>query len=535
MLEFPTWKRVILWFMTLAFTFAAVPSMANLAGLSWPSFLPSPTINLGLDLAGGSHMLLEAQRSQVAKTQLDSMEESVRTALSHAKPPIAISDFSRSGDSFSFIVKDPKQVDAAQALIEPMTKGAGYTGHRDWTIQVDSGDRIVLTETQAGLDIKMDQAMNSATDVVRRRIDALGTREPDIRRQGSNRIVVEVPGLTNPKQLKELLGKTAKLEFKLVDTKALPSDVAKGIANPGSELVPGAPGSDYAGQMIAVKRLGGIRGDSLVNAQQAFDQRTNEPVVNITFNSQAAARWARITTNNVGKQFAIILDGKVISAPRINEPILSPTSQISGGFTVQSANQLAIALRSGALPVNLTVIEERTVGPELGADSIRSGLTAMAIGSLLVVVLMIASYGRFGIYATIALVFNILMILGIMALIGSTLTLPGIAGLVLTIGAAVDANVLINERIREERKRGRKVIASVENGYREASRAIWDANITNVIAAIVLASIAGSGPVRGFAIVLIIGIATTIFTAVYLTRMWVALWLRKARPSDLNL
>ena len=273
----------------------------------------------------------------------------------------------------------------------------------------------------------------------------------------------------------------------------------------GSEIFPYAESSQFAGQSVAVRRLGGIRGDNLTGAQQGFDPQTNEPVVNIQFDQQGGARFARLTTENVNRPFAIILDGEVLSAPNINEPILGGQAQISGGFTVDTANNLAISLRSGALPVDLTVIEERTVGPDLGADSIRRGTLAMMIGSVAVIVLMIVTYGRFGIYSTIALAFNVLMILGIMAGLNTTLTLPGIAGFVLTIGAAVDANVLINERIREERKRGRRVIAAVENGYKEASRAIYDANITNFIAGVLL-FLFGSGPVRGFAVVLVIGL-----------------------------
>ena len=280
--------------------------------------------------------------------------------------------------------------------------------------------------------------------------------------------------------------------------------------------------------------MGGIRGDNLVGAQQTFDPQTNDPVVSITFDQQGGARFANLTRENVNKPFAIILDGKVLSAPNINEPILGGSASISGGFTTETANNLAISLRSGALPVDLAVIEERTVGPDLGADSIRSGLLAMTIGSVAVIVLMIVTYGRFGIYATAALVINVLMILGIMAALNTTLTLPGIAGFVLTIGAAVDANVLINERIREERKRGRRVVAAVETGYKEASRAIYDANVTNFIAGVLL-FLFGSGPIRGFAVVLVIGLFTSVFTAVTLTRRWVAGWLRKARPIDLNL
>ena len=432
------------------------------------------------------------------------------------------------------MLEDPGQVDAARDLLEPLTTGAGMTGQRDWTIQVVDGTRFLVTPTRAGLDLALSQAMDSATDVVRKRIDALGTREPTIIRQGRQRIVVQVPGLEDPEALKQLLGQTANLEFKLVDTSVMPADIARGVVPPGSEIVPYAADSQFAGQSIAVRRLGGIRGDSLTNAQQTFDTQTNAAVVSITFNSDGAQRFARLTTENVNRPFAIILDGQVLSAPNINEPILGGTAIISGSFTVDSANQLAIALRSGALPVSLTVVEESTISAELGADSIDKGGIAMGVGTLALMLFIVATYGRFGVYACAALTLNFMMILGIMALMGTTLTLPGIAGFVLTIGAAVDANVLINERIREERARGRRVVAAVEAGYKEASRAIFDANITNSIAA-VLMFLFGSGPVHGFAVVLMIGIVTSVFTAVTLTRMWVAGWLRKARPSDITL
>ena len=534
MLDFPRWKRLFLWGITLIAVLAAVPSIVSLTGARWPSALPDPTVNLGLDLAGGSHILLEADPAQVARQRLDTMEEAVRDALRTAQPRIRHGEISTAGGRLSVMLEDAGQVDAARDAIEPLTTGAGLTGQRDWTIQVLDGTRIVVAPTQAGLDLAVTQAMDSATEVVRKRIDALGTREPTIIRQGDNRIVVQVPGLDDPQALKDLLGQTANLEFKLVDTSVPLADAAQGMAPPGSEIVPYAPGTPFAGSAIAVERLGGIRGDSLTNAQQSFNPQTNEPVVTITFDANGAARFARLTTQNVNRQFAIILDGKVLSAPVINEPILGGTAEISGSFTVESANALAISLRSGALPVDLTVIEERTVGPDLGADSIRSGILAMTIGSLLVIALMVASYGRFGLYATAALILNVLMILGIMAVMNTTLTLPGIAGFVLTIGAAVDANVLIYERIREERKRGRRVIAAVETGYAEASRAIYDANVTNFIAGVLL-FLFGSGPVRGFAVVLIIGLFTSVFTGVTLTRMWVAGWLRRARPSDLTI
>jgi preprotein translocase subunit SecD len=531
MLDFPRWKRIWLWALTLLAVAAALPTLVTQMGGAWPSFLPNPQVHLGLDLAGGSRLLLEANPEQVAKQRLDSLNESVRTALRDAKPRIRTGDVSTAGGKLTFMLEDPAQVDAAREAILPLMNGGGTV--REWDLQILDGNRFVLTPTKAGLDEAVQQAMKSATEVVRKRIDALGTREPTIVQQGDTRISVEVPGLADPQALKDLLGKTAKLEFKLVDTNALQSDIAQGIAPPGDEIVPYAPGTPLAGSSIAVRRLGGIRGDSLTNAQQSFDQRTNEPIVNIQFDSQGAEKFARLTSENVNKPFAIILDGQVLSAPNINEPILGGSAMIQGNFTVESANQLAISLRSGALPVDLTTIQQGTVGPELGADSIHKGVMAMLIGAGAVVVLMIITYGRFGFYADIALVFNVLMLLGIMAIMNTTLTLPGLAGFVLTIGAAVDANVLIYERIREERKRGRRVIAAVENGYKEASRAIYDANITNFIGGVLLFMF-GSGPVKGFAVVLIVGLFTSVFTGVTLTRMWVANWLRRARPTELN-
>jgi preprotein translocase subunit SecD len=531
MLDFPRWKQVWFWFITLACALAALPSLFSLANARWPSVLPSPMVNLGLDLAGGSHILLEANPAQVTRQRLESMEESVRSKMKRATPAIEIGDISSKDGRLSFMLQNPAQVDAAREQILPMTNGAGLTGQRDWDIKVEDGSRFVLTPTQAGIDLAVTQAMDTATEVVRKRIDALGTREPTIIRQGADRIVVQVPGLKDPQALRDLLGKTAKLEFKLVDTTASPSDVAQGIAPPGSQIVPFA--DTKAGvAAIAVKRLGGIKGDQLTNAQPGNDSRTNEPIVSIEFDQQGGAKFAKLTTENVNRPFAIILDGKVLSAPNINEPILGGSAQITGSFSVESANSLAIALRSGALPVDLRVVEERSVGPDLGADSIKKGMIAMLVGTIALMTFIIVTYGRFGVYACIALVFNVLMILGIMAVIGTTLTLPGIAGFVLTVGAAVDANVLIYERIREERARGRKVVSALEVGYTEASRAIFDANITNVIAAVLMFGF-GTGPIKGFAVVLIIGIATSVFTAVSLTRMWVAGWIRKTRPADL--
>jgi len=530
MLDFPLWRRIFLWSVTLVLVIASLPSIASLANVRWPDALPNPQVNLGLDLAGGSHILLEAQPEQVARQRLDVMEESVREALAEATPRIRIGDVSTAQGRLSFMLEDAGQLDAAREILLPLINGTGLI--REWDLAVVDTSTLVLTPTQQGTDQAVTNAMDSATEVVRRRIDALGTREPTIIRQGATRIVVQVPGLSDPQELKDLLGQTAELEFKLVDINALPSDVAQGIAPPGSEIVPYAAGTDFAGQSIAVRRLGGIRGDTLTGATSGVDPQTNENVVNIQFNPQGGARFATLTTQNVNRPFAIILDGEVLSAPNINQPIIGGGAQISGSFTAESANELAIQLRSGALPVDLTVVEESTISAELGADSIESGVLAMGVGAFLLMAFIIATYGRFGVYACVALAINFLMILGVMAIMNTTLTLPGIAGFVLTIGAAVDANVLINERIREERARGRRVMQAVEAGYREASRAIFDANITNAIAAVLMFAF-GSGPVRGFAVVLMIGIATSVFTAVTLTRMWAAGWLRRKRPTEI--
>ena len=535
MLDFPTWKRVMLWAITLALVAAALPSIAALSNIRWPAALPDPEVNLGLDLAGGSHILLEADPAQVATQRLETLEEAVRDALRDAEPRIRHGDVSTADGNLTFMLDDAGQVDAAREAILPDLNGPGLV--REWSLQVVDESRFVISPTTQGLEEAVTNAMDSATEVVRRRIDELGTREPTIIRQGDTRIVVQVPGLSDPQALKELLGQTANLEFKLVDPslqEEMTLEEARERAPTGTQILPYAEDGPQAGLYMVVRRLGGLRGDTLTGAQQGFDSRDNQPVVNIQFDSAGGTKFAQLSTQNVERRFAIILDDEIISAPQFNEPILGGAAQISGSFTVESANNLAIQLRSGALPVELTVIEERTVGPDLGAESIQRGAIAMGIGSVLVVLLMMAAYGRFGVYATTALVLNVLMLLGVMALLNTTLTLPGIAGFVLTIGAAVDANVLINERIREERKKGRRVIAAVENGYREASRAIYDANVTNFIAGVLL-FLFGSGPIRGFAVVLIIGLFTSVFTAVTLTRMWVAGYLRAKRPTDLNI
>ncbi len=530
MLEFPRWKVWLVSLVVAAGVLLSIPSL--LAGTpyagAWPKWLPQYKISLGLDLAGGSHLLLEADANDALKQRLQAKEDEIATEL-RRDPPIDIGDISTAGGRLSFLVRDPRQVDAAVERMRSLTKPLALTGNRDWDVQVVDSTRIVLTPTPSGTTQALKDAMSVARDVVRRRIDPGGTKEITVITEGGNRILVQVPGVEDPDALKKLIGQTARLEFKLVDLSANPQDVQQGRAPPGSQVLSMADGSGF----IAVKRRVMVSGDQLTDARQSFDQ-DGRPDINIKFNTAGARRFGRVTQENVGKPFAIILDDKVLSAPNINEPILGGNAQISGSFTVQSAHDLAVSLASGKLPVKLNVIEERTVGPDLGKDSIHKGVIASAVSIALVMIFMLVTYGRFGVYANIALVVNAFLILGIMAMFNATLTLPGIAGFILTIGAAVDANVLINERIREEIRRGRRLIDAVETGYHEAFRAIFDANVTHVISAGIMAYF-GSGPVRGFAVVLLIGVVTSVFTAVYFTRMLVALWIRHARPRALHI
>ncbi len=539
MLEFPRWKTVSILLVTLCVALLSVPSLVPPA---WTASLPAwaqPRVNLGLDLAGGSHIMLQADIADVRLQRMQVMERNIRTAMRGergAEDDVGIGPITRTGNSLTFMLRDSSQIDEARERLNGFTTGDVTTGQRTWTIEVRDSNRMVLTQTAAGLRTFVAGAMAGARDIVERRVNALGTREPTIVLEGEERIVVQVPGLQDPQQLKDLLGQTARLEFRMVLPRGSydAAEAAAGRAPVGSEVVQYLDPQEGFQPFEVVSRQVMISGDQLENAQQTFDQRTGRPVVSISFNGAGAATFARVTRENVGRQFAMLLDGQVLSAPSIDEPIPSGTAQISGSFTTESANSLSIALRSGALPVKLTVVEERTVTPELGAESIRWGAIAATVATLLTLIFMLFAYGRFGVYANIALVANILMILGVMALFGTTLTLPGIAGFVLTIGAAVDANVLINERIREELRRGRRVFDAIETGYSEASRAIFDANTTNVIAAVMMFSF-GSGPIKGFAVVLAIGIVTSVFTAVTLTRLMVAHWVRRERPAQITI
>jgi preprotein translocase subunit SecD len=535
MLDFPRWKTWLVMLTTIVGCLLAVPTIVPAPYNSWmPDRVKEMRINLGLDLAGGSELLVEASPDDIAKEQRDGMEDNVRVAMRRAEPKkIEIGDISNQNGALSFMLRNPQDADRARELAYNLTNGVGATGQRDWNVEVRDSSRILLTPTEAGLDAKTKEIMEAAREVIRRRLDPDGTKEVAIALQGANRIQIQYPGLTDTERVKKRLGETAKLEFKLVFPDQ--SQVASGIPAAGSEILPYIEkGSKTAASKIAVYRQLGVSGDDLIKANQAFDQDGITPVVSITFNTRGGTKFARLSTENLNKRFAMILDGTVISAPEFISPILTGQAQITGDFSIETANDLAVQLQSGKLPVALKIVDERTIGPDLGQESIDKGVRAGLVATLALIAFMILTYVRFGMFTTAALLVNALLILGAMALLGGTLTLPGIAGFVLTIGAAVDANVLINERIREEVARGRATIQACEFGYKEASRAIFDANFTNVISAVIMFWF-GSGPIRGFAVVLAIGIVTSVFTGVTMTRLMVSHYLERNRPSTLNI
>jgi preprotein translocase subunit SecD len=384
-----------------------------------------------------------------------------------------------------------------------------------------------MTFTDAGVSQRLATVVEQSIEVIRRRVDELGTVEPSIQRQGSDRILVEAPGERDPTRLKDIIGRTAQLTFHLVDVTADPVDAAAGRSPAGTIVIPSV---DEPTIPYVVEEVPLLSGEDLTDAQAAFEQQTNEPVVSFRLSTNGARRFAIVTSENVGRPFAIVLDNEVISAPVIREPITGGSGQISGSFTVQTANDLAVLLRAGALPARLAVIEERTVGPGLGADSIAAGRIASLIGAVAVAVFMVLAYGLFGVFANLALIVNIILIFAVLTLLQATLTLPGIAGIVLTMGMAVDSNVLIFERIREEQRMGRSAVTAIDTGFQRAFGTIMDANITTLIAAAVLFQM-GSGPVRGFAVTLTVGVITTVFTAISFTRLLVAVWVRRRRPT----
>jgi preprotein translocase subunit SecD len=524
MLFFTRWKAAAILVTALVVCLLAVPNFFPESTIRhWPVWAQRHIV-LGLDLQGGSHLLLEVDSGAVRKEQLQSINDDVLRVLRAARIPFTGRVIR--GNTVEVRITRDTDVDTAvsklRELSQPMTGILGSTGQRNIEVTENAG-LVTVAPTDPALLERVRQAVDQSIQIIERRVNELGLVEPTIQREGANRILVQVPGLQDPSRLKEILGKTAKLDFRMVDM-SMTVEQAQEAHPSDSEILDGEGGQKW---LIEKRVL--VSGADLTDAQPGFDQRTNEPIVTFRFNTSGARKFAEATQANVGRPFAIVLDNKVISAPVIREPILGGSGQISGNFTIQQANDLAILLRAGALPAPLTIVEERTVGPGLGQDSINAGERAAYAGAALVIIFMFATYGLFGLFANIAVAVNIAMIFGVLSLLSATLTLPGIAGIVLTVGIAVDSNVLIYERIREEVRSGRSAINAIDAGFSRALATILDSNITTFIAAAVLFYI-GTGPVRGFAVTLGIGILTSLFTAFTLTRLIVAYWVRLWRP-----
>jgi len=529
MLYFTRWKALAIILTALVVCLCAVPNFFPEAKVkTWPVWAQRHLV-LGLDLQGGSYLLLEVDSNYVKKEKLDTVRDDVRRVLREAK--IGYTGLASHPDNVEVHVKDTELQPALAKLRElsqPLTGLLGSNGQRSLEVTDAGGGLIRLTVPPAAITERVRQSVDQSIQIVERRVNELGTVEPLIQREGTDRILVQVPGLQDPTRLKELLGKTAKLDFRMVDSSVSPDQALQGKAPPDSEVLMSSTSPKIP---YVIKKQVVVSGADLTDAQPGFDQRSGEPIVSFRFNTSGSRKFAQATSENVGQPFAIVLDNEVISAPVIREPITGGSGQISGNFTVQAANDLAILLRAGALPAPLTIIEERTVGPGLGQDSIEKGELAAYVGSIMVIVFMLLTYRLFGVFANIAVAINVAMIFGVLSLLNATLTLPGIAGIVLTVGIAVDSNVLIYERIREELRGGRNAISAIDAGFKRALSTILDSNITTFIAAAVLFYI-GTGPVRGFAVTLGIGIITTVFTAFTLTRLIVAGWVRWKRPQS---
>ena len=537
MLQIDMWKRVVIWGVVALGLLLALPNgfysrveMHNDAvaaietgssdprlveGVSqWPSWMPSGLVNLGLDLRGGAHLLAEVQVTDVYQARVEGMWPEIRDLLREERARIGPIRLQPGAESELRVrlVEKPEEIEYAAGLVRGLARPVvSLTGAGASDIEVSTeGDQIIVTLSEAEMLATDDRTVRQALEIIRRRIDEVGTREPTIQRQGADRILIQVPGVGSAAELKQIIGTTAQLTFQPVVSRTTNAEERAGA---GNEVLPSVEDEN---QYYILERAPVVTGEELVDAQPDFDQN-GRPAVSFRFNPTGARKFGNYTAENIGNLFAIVLDGEVISAPVIQGHIPGGSGIITGNFTVESSTNLAVLLRAGALPAGLDFLEERTIGPELGADSIEAGKIACIVAFALVLVFMFLSYGTFGIFANIALIINVGLIFGLLSLIGATLTLPGIAGIVLTIGMAVDANVLVFERIREEIKSSRGPARAIELGYEKALSAITDANITTFITALILYAM-GSGPVRGFAITLGLGIITSVFTAIFVTR-----------------
>ncbi len=542
MLQIAVWKRIIIWFLCIGGLLIALPNafysrvetfndakLLNETSDKWPSFLPSSLVNLGLDLRGGAHLLAEVQVADVYEQRMAALWPDVRDMLRAERNKVGTIRLQKGKlDELRIKLSNPTEIGTGINLLNALAKpvsGVGSIGKLDLDI-VSEGDEIIVRLSAAERRATDERTMQQALEIIRRRIDEVGTREPTIQRQGSERILIQVPGIGSASELKQLIGTTAQLTFQPVIAARVESG---SLAGSGQELLPAL---DNPSEFYLLDAGAVVTGEELVDAQPSFDQN-GRPAVNFRFNPSGARKFGDYTAENIGNPFAIVLDNEVISAPTIQSHIPGGSGIITGSFTIEESTELAILLRAGALPAGLTFLEERTIGPELGADSIQAGKVACIVAFGAVLVFMVASYGLFGLFANVALMINVGLIFGLLSGIGATLTLPGIAGIVLTIGMAVDANVLIFERIREELVSSKGPARAIELGYEKAMSAILDANITTFIAAVIL-FVMGSGPVRGFSITLGLGIITSVFTAIFVTRLLIVMWFERRRPKAIE-
>ncbi|MFP4239597.1 MAG: protein translocase subunit SecD [Rhodosalinus sp.] len=553
MLQIDLWKRVLIWAAVAAGLVLALPNLfyervethndavaaiearggateelSAEAGL-WPDWMPSGLVNLGLDLRGGAHLLAEVQVSDVYESRMESLWPEVRDSLREEREAVGTIRLQPSAPGELRVrISQPEGMSTARAAVEALARpvsSVSGTGAQDLEVRAE-GDELVVTLSEAERRATDDRTVRQALEIIRRRIDEVGTREPTIQRQGADRILIQVPGVGSAGELKELIGTTAQLTFQPVVSRNADPDEPPSI---GNETLPAMEDEDV---FYTLETSPVVTGEELTDAQPSFDEN-GRPAVTFRFNPTGARAFGDYTAANIGNPFAIVLDNEVISAPVIQSHIPGGSGIITGDFTVEESTDLAVLLRAGALPAGLDFLEERTIGPELGADSIEAGRIATLVAFVAVLVFMGLSYGLFGLFANVALVLNIALIFGLLSLIGATLTLPGIAGIVLTVGMAVDANVLVFERIREELKTARGPARAIQLGYEKALSAIVDANITTFITAVIL-YVMGSGPVRGFAITLGLGILTSVFTAIFVTRLLVVMWFERRRPRTLE-
>ncbi len=523
MVQFPRWQMIlVLAVLAIGLAFAAPNLLKRETAEALPGWVPNQQVNLGLDLQGGSYLLLEVDIDFVYREQLDDLVDGIRGELRRAG--LGYTNLGVEGDTATFDLRDAGDavsLDRARQIVRDL---AG-----DLLIEVSEAGRFQISFTPQARDERRRDVVGRSIEIVRRRIDETGTREPSIQRQGDQRIMVQLPGVDDPERIKDLLGKTAKMAFRFVHETA---DPYIGRAPAGTEILPSDErDSEGSPRLYVVHKRVMVSGENLTGAASTTDEN-GRPAVSFTFDTIGAKRFGDATKANVGRLFAIVLDNQVISAPVIRSSILGGRGQITGSFTFQETQDLALLMRAGALPAPLTILEERSVGPGLGADSIAAGKIASMLGLTLVIVFMAAVYGLFGLMANVALLANLVLILAALSGLQATLTLPGIAGIVLTIGMAVDANVLVFERIREETYNGRGPVTAIDTGYKRAITTIIDSNVTTLIAALLLL-VFGTGPVRGFAVTLSLGIVTSMFTAIMLTRLLMVTWLRRKRPQAL--